>query len=224
MITHNDQQNLFRIISNQLGRDITCYAFGGTAMMFYGYKGETKDIDLLLETKTDRDEFVKSINVIGFDEASPFKIYIEEKLRNPNRPLMFKRDDYRFDLFVSKIFQTLMSPKMKKDVFAVHEYKGKHKLTIHILRKEHLVMLKSVAERQNDFDDIRKILTKDPSFDWQYLTDEVLWQYQNGDGWILINMLKTIEELQKYVFVEEKYKKQLLQAAGKKKKKKLEQK
>ena len=178
-------------------------------MMFYGYKGETKDIDILLENKKDRGEFIKVIKSLGFEESSAFKIYIDEKLRDESRPLMFKREDYRFDLFVNKIFKTLMSPRIKEDVFAIHEYKSKHNLTVHVLRKEHLVMLKAVTERQNDLDDIQTILTKESSFDWQYLIDEVIWQYQHGDGWVLIDMIKTIKELKRYVFIEEKYLKQL---------------
>lgn len=206
MLTQNDQQNLFQIIGNTLGRSITCYAFGGTAMMFYGYKDETKDIDILCETIEERNELIRALTVIGFKEASPFKIYIDEKLRDPHRPLMFKRDEYRFDLFVKKIFQTIMSPKMKEDLFAVHEYKL---LKVHVLRSEHIVMLKAVTERQNDFDDIRTIVTRNKYFDWQYLIDEVLWQSKHGDGWVLVDTLKMIKELKKYVFIEEKYVKRL---------------
>ena len=216
MITYNDQMNLFAIIGKQLKKDVRCYAFGGTAMMFYGYKEETKDIDLLFEHKEERTEFIRAIEIMGFHERSLFKIYIPEKLRDPHRPLMYENNGIRFDLFANKIFHTETSTKMKEDVYAVHEFKDVHILKINVLRKEHLVILKSVTERKNDFDDIRTIIEKEKTFDWQYLVDEVLWQYQNGDTWVLLDTIKMLHELRKYVFVEQKYLNQLTDKLGKK--------
>lgn len=209
MITHTDQMNLFQLIANTIKQEVTCYAFGGNAMMFYGYKGETKDVDLLFEKLDDRDEFIRAIGFLGYTQWSPMKLYIEEKLRDKYRPLVYKKGDGRFDLFVKQIFKTILSPKMKEDKFAVHEFKGKHMLRVIVLRKEHLVILKTVTERDRDFGDIITIVTKDKSFDWQYLIDEVIWQYQHGDTWVLLDTEKMLKELQKYVFVEEKYLKQL---------------
>jgi hypothetical protein len=209
MITHNDQMNLFQLIANSIKHDITCFAFGGNAMMFYGYKGETKDVDLLFEKIEERHAFIRAIELIGYKECSPMKIYIEEKLRDKHKPLMYKKGDGRFDLFVKKIFKTVLSPKMREDRFAVHEFKGKHLLKVIVLRKEHLVLLKTVTERNRDFEDIMMIVKNEKNFDWQYLIDEVIWQYQHGDTWVLLDTEKMLKELQKYVFVEERYLKQL---------------
>jgi hypothetical protein len=209
MITHKDQIDFFSIISRQLSRDITCYAFGGNAMMFYGYKDKTKDVDLLFERKEDRNEFIRIIEKLGFNEISPVKIYISEKLKDKNKPVMYTRSDYRFDLFVKKIFRTKLSEGMKEDVYAVHDFKDKYNLRIKVLRKEHLVLLKAITERQNDFDDIVTILKKEKSFDWQYLIDEVIWQFKHGDSWILLDIEKVMKELKEYVFIENKYVKQL---------------
>ncbi|MBS3138444.1 hypothetical protein J4207_01935 [Candidatus Woesearchaeota archaeon] len=209
MITYNDQQNLFHIISTNLKKNIRCFAFGGTAMIFYGYKDETKDVDFLFEHEEERAEFTRVLEKLGFRESSPFKVYIPEKLRDPHRPKMYSSETARFDLFVKKIFHTLLSPRMSEDVYAIHEFKDVHTLKVHVLRKEHLVILKSVTERERDFEDIRTIVEKEKNFDWQYLVDEVLWQYQNGDTWVLLDTIKMLHELRKYVFVEQKYLKQL---------------
>ena len=82
-----------------------CYAFGGTAMMFYGYKDETKDIDLLFKDESSRDEFVGALKKLGFDETTLINVYIPEKLREKNIPLMFKRDESRFDIFTKKFLK-----------------------------------------------------------------------------------------------------------------------
>ena len=212
MITHEYQMNLFTLISKSITKDIECFAFGGNAMMFYGYKDETKDIDLLFEKEVQRQEFIRVIKLLGFDESSPMKIYIPDKLREKHRPLMFKRSDYRFDLFVKKIFKTILSPRMKEDLYAVHEFRDKYTLKINVFRKEHIVFLKGITERRNDFDDIRNIISKEKNFDWQYLVDETIWQHEHGDSWALLDVEKMLKELREYVFIEEKYLKQLYKA------------
>ncbi|MEK6901071.1 MAG: hypothetical protein AABX37_01900, partial [Nanoarchaeota archaeon] len=205
MITYTDQNDLFTLISKKLQRDLVIYAFGGNAMMYYGYKDETKDVDLLFEMSEERNEFIRILKQLGYFETSPITIYIPEKLRDPHCPLMFKRDEGRFDLFVRKIFRTILSPRMKEDLFAVREYKDTQTLIVKVLRKEHLVLLKAVTDRENDFRDIQLIVSQDKQFDWQYFIDEVIWQFQHGDGWVLLDVEKMMKELKKYVFIEEKY-------------------
>ncbi len=217
MISHEDQMDLFKLISKQIGRNIECYAFGGTAMMFYGYKDETKDIDLLFEKESEREEFIRVLKSFGYIKKSPFKIYIPEKLREKNIPLMYTRDENRFDIFVKRIFKTLLSPKMKEDLYAVHDFKDRYNLRIKVLRKEHIVILKAVTDRKNDFDDIKTIVTKEKNFDWQYLIDEIIWQYKHGDTWVLLDVERVIKELKQYTFIEQKYLKQIYNAYGKEK-------
>ena len=213
MTTYEDQMAIFKLISENISRDVECWAFGGNAMMFYGYKDETKDIDLLFDKEEDRSEFIKAIEKIGFIEGGLRNIYIPEKLRDKHKPLIYFRYDLRFDLFVKKVFKTLISPKMKEDLFAIHDFKGKHNLRVKVLRKEHIVLLKAVTERQNDFDDIRTIVEKEKRFDWQYLVDEVVWQHSRGDSWVVLDVEKMMKELKKYVFIESKYVKRLHEAA-----------
>jgi hypothetical protein len=205
MTSYDDQMEIFRLVAGTLKDDLVCYAFGGTAMLFYGYKDETKDIDLLFEDEKPRKAFIAGIRQLGFEETSPLKIYIPEKLRDRHRPLMLRKDASRFDLFVGKIFRTRLSPGMKDNLYAVHEFRQKATLTVKVLSKEHIVQLKAITERQNDFDDIRSILEKEKSFDWQYLIDEVIWQYRHGDSWALLDTEKMMTGLKSYVFIPKKY-------------------
>ncbi len=216
MVTYEDQTEIFNLISKTIARDLECYAFGGTAMMFYGYKDETKDIDLLFEKEDERNEFIRVLKKLGFTEKNPFKIFIPEKLREKNVPLMYMRGENRFDLFVKKIFKTILSPKMKEDLYAVHDFKNKHNFRVNVLNKEFIVMLKAVTERDRDFEDILTIVNREKNFDWQYLIDEVIWQHKHEDSWVLLDTEKMIKELKQYTFVEQKYLKQLYEAYGKK--------
>jgi len=215
MITHRDQLQLFTLISRQLKKDVECWAFGGTAMMFYGFKGETKDIDVLFEDDKSKAQFIAVITGMGFKESSPMGIYIPEKLKDKSKPVMYKREDYRMDLFAGKIFRTNLSPRMKEDKFAVHDFKDNQTLRINVFRTEHIVLLKGITERKNDFDDIRTILSKDSHFDWQYLVDEAIWQHEHGDSWVLLDIEKMMQGLKEYMLIEEKYFNQLYKAQGK---------
>lgn len=212
MITYQDQMDFFKIVSNNIGKDIACYAFGGTAMMFYGYKDDTKDIDLLFEKEEDRKLFIIAIEKLGFEETSPIKIYIPEKLSDEGKPLMFKRDEFRLDLFACKIFRTKLSGRMREDKFAVHELRGKKNIAVNVLRTEHIVYLKAITERDRDFEDILTIVKKTRDFDWQYLVDETVWQHRHGDSWALLDMEKMMKELKKYVLIPEKYFRQIYDA------------
>src|SRR3989338_5297027 len=217
MISYTDQMQLFTVIGKEISKDIRCYAFGGNAMMFYGYKDETKDVDLLFDEDADRDEFLQVLQRLGFQQQSLTTIYVPEKLRDKHKPVVVKKEDGRFDLFVNRIFHTQLSPRMKEDVFSVNEFQGKYKLTVLVLRKEHLVLLKSVTERDRDFEDIVTITKKDATFDWQYFLDEVLWQAEHGNSWALLDVEKMMKELQEYLFIPEKYLKQLYGKNGQKK-------
>ena len=212
MITHDFQLNLFNNIASRLSKKVECWAFGGTAMMFYGYKNETKDIDLLFENEGDRQIFIKAIKDMGFNESNPFGIYIEKKLENKGKPIMFKFEDVRFDLFCESIFKTKLSPKMSEDKFAVHEFGTPQMLIINVVRKEHIVFLKSVTDRTSDINDAASIVEKDKNFDWQYLVDEVLWQYNNGNDWALLDAEKMMKELKEYIIIPEKYFKMIYEA------------
>ena len=214
MVTYDDQMELFKLISENTTRDIECWAFGGNAMMFYGYKDETKDVDILFDLEKDRAEFIKALEKLGFWETGLRNIYVPEKLRDKHKPVMYSRYDIRFDLFVKKVFKTAISPKMREDLYAVHEFKGKHTLKVNVIRKEFIALLKAVTERQNDFDDIRTIIEKDKRFDWQHMIDEAIWQHKHGDSLVLLDVEKMIKELKKYVFIEHKYLKQLYEAGS----------
>ena len=51
MINLEEQIGLFKIIGSQLKSKAECIAIGGSAMMFYGTKLTTKDVDLVFLKK-----------------------------------------------------------------------------------------------------------------------------------------------------------------------------
>jgi hypothetical protein len=214
MISYQEQSDLLKAISNSLKKDVECYAFGGNAMMFYGYKDDTKDVDLVFADEKDRGIFIAALEELHFELFDPVTVYVPEKLKDKSKPLMYRSGDIRFDLFAGKIFRTKLSDKMKEDIFALHEFRGKHTLKVKVLRKEHIFLLKAITSRDRDFEDMLTILRKDRHFDWQYFIDEVLWQHAHGDSWAILDVEEKMQKLKEYVFIDGKYFRQLYRAQG----------
>jgi len=205
MIGIEDQESLLKLISRYLEQDVICWAFGGNAMMFYGYKKSTKDIDLVFESEEDREAFIKAIKLLGYEKQSPLRIYPEEKLADKNRPLMFSKGNERFDLFVKKIFRTELSEDMKKRFYARHDFAEKKSLIVYVLSKEDIILLKSITEREKDFDDILTICTTEKAISWNIIISEAISQHKKGDKWVLYDMEETMSKLKKYIFLKKEY-------------------
>lgn len=205
MINLEDQESLLKLISNYLKKDIVCWAFGGTAMMFYGYKDSTKDIDLVFESIEDREVFIEALERLGYTKRSLLNIYSEEKSKHKNAPVMYSRGEERFDLFVKKIFKIELSLEIKKRFFAKHDFTEKKSLVIYIVSKEDIILLKAITEREKDFEDILKICTTDKNINWDIITDEAVSQYEKGNEFVLLDLEQTILKLKKYIFIKQAY-------------------
>lgn len=206
MIQQEDQESLFRLISSYIKKDVICYAFGGTAMMYYGYKTVTKDIDLLFESEMDYNAFADAIIVLGYKKTSMISVYPSALIKEKRKPEMFTRGDERFDLFLKYVFQTAFREEMKKRFFGRHDYTmGKNTLTVFVLSKEDLIFLKSITQREKDFDDILTIAQKDGNINWNLVVDEALWQSRHGDGWAIMDLEQTLQRLKSIIFLKKEH-------------------
>jgi hypothetical protein len=206
MIDAVSQNELFELISSYLKKDVKCFVFGGSAMLFYGYKSSTKDIDLLFEKKADREAFIDAITILGYKKRSLIDVFPKEKQKLLYTPLLFSRGDERFDLFLGKIFQISLSDNMKSRLYARHDYVKKSKtLSVGVLSKEDIILLKSVTERERDFDDIRRLVQKESNINWDIIIEEALFQYKRGVKWILLDLEETLRRLKEYIFIPRKH-------------------
>lgn len=208
MINVEDQEALFKLISEYLEKSITCIAIGGTAMMFSGYKTTTKDIDIIFKSNQDRIIFIKAIEKLGYKQKSTIGIYPENK--HSKKPLMYSRGDERFDLFVKDVFG--FNIEFNSDIITQrHDFISDNELIIYILPKEYLILLKSLTNRPRDFEDIVTIIQKTPEIDWIKLIDLAIAQKSNNE-WILIDLEETLQKLKKITFLPQKYFKKIYAA------------
>lgn len=205
MISKEDQDTLLQLVSRYLKKDVVCYAFGGNAMMYYGYKNATKDIDIIFESEKEKDAFIDAIMQLGYKQINMTGVYIQTLCKERHKPLMFTRGDERFDLYVGKIFQTQLSKIMKQRAVARHDYVNANSLLVYVLSKEDIVFLKSITQREKDFDDIRTIIEKESHFSWDVVIDEAVFQSQHGDGWAIVDLEETMNRLKEIIFIKKEY-------------------
>ncbi len=202
MIGKQEQDELFELVSSKIEGDIVCYAFGGTALMYYGYKESTKDIDILFEREDDMKVFIKAINELGFKKRALAGVYDQDRIENKDKPLMFERGDARFDLFVKNIFSTEFTEEMKDRSRERHDFTRKdYTLTVMVISIEDLVILKSVTNRENDYADIQMLLKKS-EVDWSIIVDEAIRQ---KDRWTILDLEETMQRLKKDFYIPKKY-------------------
>ena len=196
MIGLKDQEQLFRLIANLLEKDIVCTAIGGTAMMFQGYKQNTKDIDLVFNSEADRDVFIKALKELGYEQKALFGVYDEEHRQHKDKPKMFSRTDERFDLFVKNVF----GYKLDEQFVERRDFIGKKELIIHLLPKEELILLKAITGREKDHEDIETIAKIEKDIDWQLIVKHAVKQ-RKSNSWILLDLEKNLQQLKEKVFI-----------------------
>ena len=168
MIDSDRQDELFKFLGEKLKKRIECFVIGGSAMMYYGIKGLTKDIDLVFENEKDREEIIKLLKEMGYRERDTKILYLKKK----NTPILLQRNDTRLDLFWKKIINTVLSEGMKKRIGSVYEYSN---LVVKVVSPEDLIITKCATERAGDRADASEII-KRARINWDIVIDESIYQ------------------------------------------------
>lgn len=174
MINLEEQIGLFKIIGSQLKNKVECIAIGGSAMMFYGAKNATKDIDLIFLNKKDI-EFVKKILFkSGFDERKNIKGMFRED--NSGKPVILEGKETRFDLFLNEVIGFKVHENTLARLREVHEFGN---FVVKTASPEDVLMMKSCTEREKDRDDAAELIRKF-NIDWGTIISETEKQTKIG--------------------------------------------
>ncbi len=168
MIDLKKQNEIFELIGKKLKKKIECYVIGGSAMLYYGMKSETKDVDLVFEHENDREEIISTLENLGYNKRESKILYFNKK----NTPVLLEREDARFDLFLNKIISTVLSDSMKKRVELIYEYGN---FIVKSLAAEDLIITKCATERAGDRKDVHEII-KATKVDWEIIIKESVYQ------------------------------------------------
>lgn len=188
MITIDKQQKLLLNAARRLTKKITVYAIGGTAMMFFGLKDATLDIDLVFENKKDRDVFKEALKSLGYLEMNAIKVYGVKR----NTPEMFKLDDERFDLFVVEVINFIFSESMRQRAEQIHQYGDN--LILKIANPHDIILMKCATDRIKDNDDARRIINS-TKINWDIIIDEAKKQIGLGKDRVAFDLGCFLEDL-----------------------------
>ena len=172
MINIEQQENLLIAIGNLLQKKINVYAIGGTAMMLRGIKNSTLDIDIVFESKNDREEFIEALKKLGARSSDATLVYGLKA----SSPSMFELAESRFDLFLNNILSSVFSEKMKKRADQIHEFKN---LVVRTSDLTDILIMKCVTSRAKDNEDIISIVNNH-KINWTLFIEEVQEQISLG--------------------------------------------
>ena len=173
MINQNEQISLFKIIGTQLKKKVECIAIGGSAMMFYGLKLATKDVDLVFLKKEDLDAVKNVLYDSGFNERKNIKgIFRDEN----GKPIMMEGKETRFDLFLNEVIGFKMHKDAVERAKELHEFKN---FSVKMASPEDILMMKGCTEREKDRDDAAEIIKK-VNISWDVLINETPHQAEMG--------------------------------------------
>ncbi|MBW2966546.1 nucleotidyltransferase [Candidatus Woesearchaeota archaeon] len=176
MITFKEQIELFKLIGRELKKKIECFAIGGSAMMFYGAKETTKDVDLVFMEKKDFDLIKKTLYKIGFNEKKNIVKIFEHYEVAEKKPVMMEGRDTRFDLFLKEVISFKISDSILERAREIHEFEN---LIIKTISPEDIILLKCATEREKDREDAFELI-KRFNIDWVVIIKESLHQTKIG--------------------------------------------
>ena len=191
MITFDEQVDFFRIIGKELKLRVVCYVIGGSAMMFYGAKVNTKDVDLVFLEESELESVKKALYNMGFDEKqSVVKIFRRyEKARNT--PVMMIGRENRFDLFLREIITMKMSENIVERAKQVHEFDN---FIVKVIAPEYIFLLKSATEREKDRADALSLIQRF-KLDWKIIVEESMHQTKLGQHLFPVYLFDFLYEL-----------------------------
>lgn len=182
------QTELLKLVGSLLKKKIKCYMIGGSAMLFYGLKTVTKDIDLVFTSEEEISLFRKSLEETGFAKKS-YEIHKREPANE--QCILMERKEERFDLFLNDIVTTKLSPGIVNRIREKHEFSG---LTVNVISPEDIIVLKCATDRAGDRKDAADIMNS-REISWDTILGEAKWQAENGKMAFVILLFDFVNDL-----------------------------
>jgi predicted transcriptional regulator len=173
--------SLFEEIGKKLTSPLTIYLLGGENMRIKGLKPRTKDCDIVVENKEDFERFSKVLKDMSYEPKVKIE-FVEEDMRIFPDEILLHPNRSRIDLFTNRILKDLSLSKKMIDTAAYADFGN---LRLGILRNEYVFLLKAVAGREGDIQDMEALVRaptktqtmyQQDTFDWNLVWQEILMQ------------------------------------------------
>lgn len=173
---------LFEDIGNNIDNPMRLFLMGGENMRLKNLKTVTKDCDMIVETLSDFEILCKALT-----EHLGYKIIVEtaysqEDLRLYPDEILIHPDKSRIDLFTKRVMKDL---SLSDVMIETADYTTYGKLKVGVLRNEYVFLLKAVASREGDIQDMSKLSQgslnqprefEHGKFDWDKVWREIIHQ------------------------------------------------
>jgi len=178
------------LLSKSLTDEIEIFLIGGLAMIYHGLKNATKDIDVILNNKSQAIIFRENLKLNGFSKTNPIN-NTYSKLEAFS--IFEKPNGYRFDIFIKKVCGKLVLSNKMKDRSNNIYLAGK--LNMNIISLEDIFLFKSITNRDDDLADMSIIAGA--GLNWDIIRDELRGQPDSWRWYVIF--------YQNLIALEEKY-------------------
>lgn len=121
MIDFEKQKELFKLIGTELRERTEAFLLGGSAMMYYGAKTATFDVDLVLMDEASFHRIKNALIRIGFSEDKDITIFGHYRTAKI-KPAILKGRETRFDLFYKEVVCYKITDTILSRIREAHEF------------------------------------------------------------------------------------------------------
>lgn len=196
---------LFDDIGEKISDKTTVYLIGGENMRLKGLKARTKDCDVVVSDEKDFRTIVAALRKMGYRSLNESNLSEDDKRLHASDILVHPARS-RMDIFNTTVGELLyISERMK-----VRAKKEKHgKLELGILQNEDVFLLKGMAGREGDIDDMTR-LVQAGNFDWNIVWSELVAQEKDTKVNFSSMLLDTLDYLAERTGIKAPFLKQLV--------------
>lgn len=154
-------------IALKVSSQVTFFVIGGLALINYGLKSATKDIDVIVGNKTELGTLTDALINGGYHLMDDYEISRPYQKMETAR-ILENKEGFRWDIFLRQICGALtFTDTMKNRSKTLHKQGF---LEAKIVSKEDIFLFKGITERDADLDDMRLIAESD--MDWKIIEQE----------------------------------------------------
>ena len=153
-----DVEGLFEEVGEGLKRPVKAVVIGGAALMRYGLKDSTKDIDIVCMNEEDREALFEAAQAVGCEIKCPEKRHKRFGLRR-----VVVKGKHTLDVFAGRISSDFeLSSSMVQRATQTNTFGN---LTVGYASKEDILIMKLIAGREGDVEDCANLVAADVDSD-----------------------------------------------------------
>jgi hypothetical protein len=158
-------------LSLKVSTQMSLFVIGGLALIHFGLKEATKDIDIVVQSKDEFNDLTHSLISLGYSSPSPLEITTPYRKMGASK-ILENKDGFRWDIFHQQVCRALIFSGNMASRAA--DFYVKSPLKVKLASKEDVFLFKGITEREADLDDMR--LLAESGLDWNIIKQECHYQ------------------------------------------------